>query len=443
MTGPSARRLAAVAALLLGSAAAPLWGQQIRDTVDRVVAVVGYTPILSSEIEEEIFSRYPQGQGLPLAGSPERHALRQQVLQELVDVELLYQAAQTDTSVKVTDEQVDAAVDQQIRNVRQKYPSDQDYRDDLRNSGFQTPEEYRRWLTERQRRELIRNAFLEHLRAKDKLKPVIPTEKELRAAFEERKGQQKRPETISFLQIVVGPKPLESARRRAFDLADSIVVELRRGADFATAARRFSMDPGTKDQGGSLGWFRRGVMHPAFESVAFALRPGVVSEPLETPFGVHIIQVERIQPAEVSARHILIMPEIRPEDSDSARARTERIRDTLLAGASFDSLQRLYHDPLEERDIRDFPSDKLLPAYIEVLKGVGPGQVTPVFVLQNPVMPERSKFAIAEVIERKEAGDFQFEDVKDVLRTQLGEQLAIRRYLDKLRASTYILIHET
>ncbi|MBS1241926.1 MAG: SurA protein, partial [Gemmatimonadetes bacterium] len=212
MTGPFARRLAAVAALLLGSAAAPLWGQQIRDTVDRVVAVVGYTPILSSEIEEEIFSRYPQGQGLPAAGSPERQTLRRQVLQELIDIELLYQAAQTDTAVKVTDEQVDAAVDQQVRNVRQKYPSDQEYRDDLRNSGFQTPEEYRRWLTERQRRELIRNAYLEQLRAKDKLKPVIPTEKELRAAFEERKGLQKRPETISFRQIVIGPKPLESAR---------------------------------------------------------------------------------------------------------------------------------------------------------------------------------------------------------------------------------------
>ncbi|HSR15300.1 MAG TPA: peptidylprolyl isomerase [Gemmatimonadales bacterium] len=443
MTAGGFRRLAAVAALLTGSAAAPLWGQQVRDTVDRIVAVVGYTPILGSEIDEEIFARFPQSQGLPTPGSPEWRNLRRQVLQELIDVELLYQAAQTDTGVKVTEEQVDAAVDQQVRNVRQKYPSDQDYRNDLRNSGFQTPEEYRRWLTERQRRELIRNAYLENLRGSGKLKAVIPTEKELRAAFEERRGLQKRPETISFAQVVVAPKPAEAARTRAFALADSILMELRKGADFATAARRFSMDPGSKEQGGSLGWFRRGVMHPAFESVAFNMRPGFVSDPVETPFGIHLIQVERIQPSEVSARHILIMPEIRSEDADSARALADRIRAALVAGASFDSLQRLHHDPLEERDIRDFPSDKLLPAYAGVLGGLGAGEVAPVFILPNPILPDRSKYAVVQVLERKEAGEFQFEDVKDMLRNQLGEQLAIRRYLDKLRASTYVEIRGT
>ena len=66
------------------------------------------------------------------------------------------------------------------------------------------------------------------------------------------------------------PRP----RRARSAQADSIVLELRRGADFATAAKRFSQDPGSKDQGGSLNWFRRGVMVPEFERVAFALKPG-------------------------------------------------------------------------------------------------------------------------------------------------------------------------
>jgi peptidyl-prolyl cis-trans isomerase SurA len=415
--------------------------RQASDTVDRVIAVVGYTPLLSSQIDEEVFARFPQGKGLP--DTPEgKKALRRQVLGELIDLELLYQRAQSDTTVKVTEEQVNSAVDEQVRNVRQKYPSDKDFREDLKNSGFQTPEEYRSWLTEKQRRQLVTNMFIEHLKSGDKkapLKPVIPTDKEMRAFYEEQKGSQTRPETISFRQIVLAPQPSAEAKARSRALADSILQELRKGADFAAAAKRFSMDPGSKDQGGSLGWFRRGIMHPAFESMAFALRPGMISEPVETPFGYHLIQVERIQPAEVSARHILLMPDIRQQDADSAQALAGRIRSLIQAGASFDSLQRKYTDLLEERDIRDFPSDKLLPAYAEALKGLGAKALPPPFRLESPD-PLRSKWAVVEVIERKPAGEYKYEDVKDTIRNRLGEQLALRRYIDKLRAATYVEI---
>lgn len=435
----AATRALTVAALLVGGAAAPLCGQQAVDTVDRILAVVGYTPILASEIDEEIFSRFPGGQNLPPEG-PQRQALRVQVLQELIDVELLYQVALKDTTVLITEEQVNASVDAQLRNVRQKFPSDADYRADLRNSGFQTPDEYRAWLTDRQRKELIRNKFLENLRSAGKLKAVIPTEKELRAAYEERKTGQKRPETISFRQIILAPQPTEAARLRARQLADSIVTELRNGADFAVAARRFSQDPGSKEQGGSLGWFRRGVMHKAFEDAAFNLRPGVVADPVETPFGLHIIQVERSQPAEVSARHILIMPEIRQEDADSAKALAARVREAVLAGASPDSIQRLHHDPQEERDIRDFPVERLLPAYTAALAEARAGTVVPVFVLPTPTDPLRSKYAVVQVFDRQETGEYRYEDVKDMLRGQLGEQMAIRRYLDRLRGASYVAV---
>jgi parvulin-like peptidyl-prolyl isomerase len=440
MSGAPVRRGFLVAALLFGGAAAPLQGQQVRDTVDQVVAVVGYTPVLASEIAEEIFARFPDRKGLPTDPAALK-ALRRQLLEELIDIELLYQAAQTDTNVKVTDEQINAAVDEQIRNVRQKYPNDADYRADLRQSGFQTAEEYRRWLTDKQRRELIRNAYLDQLRSSEQLKPVIPTEKELRAAYEERKGAQKRPATISFRQIVIAPQPTAAARQRGIELIDSILVEVRKGADFAVAARRFSMDLGTKEQGGSLGWFRRGTMHRAFEDVAFAIRPGIVSDPVETPFGFHLIQVERTQPAEVSARHILIMPEIRPEDADSARVRAEAVRAALVAGASFDSLQRLLQDPLEEKEARNFPVDKLLPSYTGPLAGIEPGQAAPVFQLESPD-PVRNKFVVAEVIARDEPGDYKYEDVKDLLRRSLGEQMAIRRHLDKLRTTTYVEVRD-
>jgi len=268
---------------------------------------------------------------------------------------------------------------------------------------------------------------------------VIPTDKEMRAYYEEQKGQQKRPETISFRQIVIAPQPTAEAKARARALADSILIGLRKGDDFAAAAKRFSMDPGSREQGGSLGWFRRGVMHPAFEQVAFNLRPGFISDPVETPFGYHLIQVERVQPAEVSARHVLIMPDIRPQDADSARALAERVRDAISNGASFDSLQRKLNDPLEERDIKDFPTDKLLPAYGVALKGFGDKALPPVFRLESPD-PVRAKWVVVEIRELKAAGEYRYEDVKDAIRGKLGEQLALRRYIDKLRAATYVEI---
>src|SRR6185436_9781697 len=169
--------------------------------------------------------------------------------------------------------------------------------------------------------------LLDKLRNEGKLKPVPPTEAEMRSYFDANKGSLgSRPATISFRQIVVTPKPSAEAKARTKAQADSLVLELRRGADFATAARRFSQDPGSKDQGGELNWFRRGVMVPEFERVAFALRPGIVSDPVESPFGYHIIQVERVQPGEVQARHILLIPDIDSVHVDSARALADSVR---------------------------------------------------------------------------------------------------------------------
>ncbi len=248
---------------------------------------------------------------------------------------MLVQQAQRDTAIKVTDQEIADGVEQQVRKVRGNFTSEVDYKNELKRAGFGTPEEYRRWLTDQQRRAAFQNRLIEKLRQDGKLKPVSPTEQEIRAYFNEQKGALgNRPATLSFRQIVIAPRPAPEAKARTRAQADSIVLELRRGADFATAAKRFSQDPGSKDQGGSLNWFRRGVMVPEFERVAFSLRPGVVSDPVESPFGYHIIQVERVQPGEVQARHILLIPIIDSIHVDSARALADSVRKLVLRGAA-------------------------------------------------------------------------------------------------------------
>ena len=300
--------------LLLGSAGGRLAAQQpaapTDSVVDRIVAVVGPKAILKSNIEERILLEHPQGKNLPT--TPEgMKQLREALLQVLIDEELLVQEASRDTTIKVLDDDVTKSVDLLMRTTRGRYTPEEAYRKDIRDAGFETVDEYRSWLTEQQRRRLQINQFTGSLKGSGKLKPVSPTEREIREYFDKYKESfPKRPETVAFRQIVIAPRPAAAAKERTRAQADSIVLELRRGADFATAAKRFSQDPGSKDQGGSLNWFRRGVMVPEFERVAFSQRPGIVSDPVESPFGYHIIQVERVQPGEVQARHILLIPEI-------------------------------------------------------------------------------------------------------------------------------------
>ncbi len=406
--------------------------------VDQVVAVVGNRPVLASQVDEELFSR--QAQGVKLPTTPQAlDTVRRQIISSIIDEELLVQQASRDTAITITDQEVADGVEQQIRKVRENFQSEVDYREELKKAGFQTPEEYRRWLTDQQRRAALQNRLIDKLRAEGKLKPVSPTEPEMKAYFEAQKGSLgNRPATLSFRQIAITPKPTAEAMARIRAQADSIVLELRRGADFATAAKRFSQDPGSREQGGSLNWFRRGVMVPEFERVAFALKPGTISDPVQSPFGYHIIQVERVQPAEVQARHILLTPEIDSANVASARALADSLRARIVAGASFDSLQRIYHDKSAEREAENVPVDKLPEAYAKVVAAADSGAVLPVFSL--PGASGRDQFVVVQVTGRRPEGDIRYEDVKDRIRSQLGQELAIRRYIDRLRQGTYVEI---
>jgi len=85
-----------------------------------------------------------------------------------------------------------------------------------------------------------------------------------------------------------------ATKKKAMDQAQSVLKEARAGADFAALAKKHSGD-GSAQQGGDLNFFTRGQMVGAFERVAFELKPGDISDLVETPFGFHIIKVIETQ----------------------------------------------------------------------------------------------------------------------------------------------------
>ena len=408
-------------------------------TLDRIVAVVGTRPILASQIDEEMVQQQAQGQPLP-TDSAGTATLRRQILDRLIELEILVQQAERDTTIKVTDQEVLDQVEQTYQNVRKQFSTENEFRDQIRQARFGSVEEWRRWLADQQRRQLLAQRLIEAQRQKGKLRPIPPTEAQMRDFWAQNKDQQpKRPATVSFRQIVVKPVPDSAARQRAYARAESLVVELRKGGDFAAAAKRFSMDSASAVQGGELGWFRRGVMVKEFEDVAFRLRPGEISFPVETPFGFHVINVERTQPAEILARHILIIPEISKAQIAIGRRLADSLHNVLAGGTvriAFDSLAKLYGDPQEPKLAEDASLTDMPPEYQKAFSADSTLGLKPV-IAEGADTP-REKFVVVEVTARKAAGDLAFDDVKMRIRQSLSDQLAIKHFIDQLRRQIYV-----
>jgi peptidyl-prolyl cis-trans isomerase SurA len=404
-------------------------------SIDRVVAVVGQQPLLWSDVLTAINQRRAQGLQMP-TDSAAQAAMARTVLNDLVDEEILVQKAK-EMKLEVTEAEIVAAADRQLKTVRAQFKSEEEYRTELRNAGLGTPEEYRKSLIEQYRRQNLQQKAFADLRKR--AKPVNVTDEEVTAAFERSRADlQKRPASVTFRQIIVAPHASAEAKAKAKARAESLLVEIRKGGDFELIAKRESMDPGTKALGGDLGWNRRGSgLVPEFEQMMFALRPGEVSPVIETAFGYHIIRVDRVQSAEVKARHILIAPVIDSADVARAKVEADSVAAQWRRGVSYDSLVARHHDPTEEKGVlQPFNRDSLPASYQAALTGAKAGTITNPFQLANPRGPP--KFAVLQVATLTDAGEYNPGEIREQIRAQLSEERSIRQLLDDLRKHTYV-----
>src|SRR5690606_36602111 len=147
----------------------------------------------------------------------------------------------------------------------------------------------------------------------------------------------------------------------------------------------------------------------------------------------HVIQVQQVQPTDVKVRHILITPAV--DSLDIARARTfiDSLHALVAGGASFGSLQALFHDPSEEREAIGAVVDSLGPVYTSAIAGVAEGGVSEVFPLALDGTGAPSKSAFVRVIKRIPAGPQPYDQLRERFRRVLGEAMSWDRYYDDLR----------
>ena len=414
--------------LLLGLvAAAPLAAQQPSpDVADKIIALVGDSIVLKSEIDL-MFMQYRQsGQAVPDSAK-----LYRSMLDNRINELLIVQAAARDTSIKVMDEQVSQRVQQEMDARRRQFGGEQQFQAALAQSGM-TMEDLRNMLAGDIRTRFLMREYVSKVSRERKPPPV--KDDALRAYYEQNKAEfGNRPATISFTQVVLTPKASDSARASARAKLQEALKELAAGADFAAVAKKYTEEPGGKERGGDLGWFRSGAMVREFDQMAFALHPGQISPIVETSFGFHIIKLEKVRGAERQARHILVIPTVTAEDADRLRAASDSIMAKLQAGANADSLAKAVGDPNEQSRVGPFPVDQLPAPYKTAL---GEAQVNAVI---GPVVLQSangaSKLAVIKITDRRPAGEFTLDDptFRQRLENMVGENHMLEEILRDLR----------
>jgi peptidyl-prolyl cis-trans isomerase SurA len=437
--------LALVAAPALSAqdpAPEPPPSQQQQFPVERIVAIAGDEVVLATEVEERL-AQYAQelasrGQRLPTDSASLRQ-FRLQMLDRMINDALMVQRAEQ-LDIEVTDEEVSGVVGRRLSAIQGNFPSEAAFREELRRVGFGSLEEFRRRLVEQERRNVLQQRLLSKLKEDGKLAPVPVTDAEIAAYFEENKAQLPPiPSTVAFRQVIIAPRASEAARAATRARAESLLAEIRGGADFAAVARRESDDPSTREQGGDLGWSRRSTFVPEFENMMVAMPVGRVSPVFETTYGFHFLRVDRVQAGEYKVRHILLRPAVDSSDVARARAQADTVVSQWRAGVPFDSLAARYHDASEDRAIPEFLRDSLPASYRQAFENRSVGDITDPFTVEDPLR-DAPKFVVAQITSEVEAHEATLGDMKELIKEQLSQERAVLRMLANLREEMYVRI---
>lgn len=339
-------RIGVAGLFMLISTAGWAQGEEEGYVVDKIIAKVDNYIVLKSEVDKAYLD-YVTNQGG--RGGDE---IKCQFLSILIRNKLMLAKAEID-SVVVSDEEVNDNTDRRLEIIIAQYGGSVA---DLEKEFGKTMEQIKSEVQDMIREQMIVSE-MEHTITKD----ISVTPAEIKKFF------NKIPkDSLPYLdaeaevaQIVKVAKISQQQKEQTKSELMAIRDELLRGADFATLAKKHSSDPTVATNGGDMGWSGRGRMVPQFEAMAFKLKPGEISMPFETDFGIHIVQLMERRGNEYHSRHILVSPSPSAEDLKVAERYLDSLRTVIQSGKlTFQGAAKEYSDDMATKGNGGFFADE-------------------------------------------------------------------------------------
>jgi len=315
--------IAAMAALP-ASAQQPAAGDTI--IVDRVVAVVGNSPVLESAIESQYFQ----------AKARNVQTDKCKIYEDMLYQKLLVSQADID-SLTVSEKQVDAEIQNRLQGFINQL------------GGLEKVEEYfNKPLGEIKEdlRSVTEDQLLAQLEREEITKDIKVTPSEVNNYYRKLSKDSLPLIDLEFElnQIVFYPeissKDIENVKKRLADIKDEV---LHKGALFETKAILYSEDPGSAASGGELGFMSRNELVPEFSAAAFKLKRDSISDIVKSEYGYHLIQMIDRKGERINVRHILMKPKFTPEAKQRAKQHADSVYNAIKAGTiTFEDAARLY-----------------------------------------------------------------------------------------------------
>lgn len=338
--------------------------------LDRIVAVVGREFILESDLnaQAEFFA-------LNNRQSPDAPGLKQQVLDAMINEKLVLAEAMQDTTIIVSDDEVNAQLEALIQQRVQNPQIGSEKR----------LEEIYGMPVSRMKREFrdeMRKQLMVQKLQQVKFGNVQASRREVEQFYSTYKDTLPVvPEELELYHIYRVPKIGQNARAAIKRQAQTILDSLRGGGDFADFARRYSEDRATATAGGDLGSWRRGQFVKEFEEIVFSLKENQISDVVETSRGFHIIQLLERHGESVRARHILFRIGLDSSGVNETLALLNSIKDSVLSrGADFSQMAKRYSEDKETAPVGGFlgrySSDQFEQSLLETVKDLKEGDIS-------------------------------------------------------------------